>query len=111
MLKKRVNSMITFVNPAVEQILDKLDLSVIIKHLEDNFSSRDFFIEFISLYEGEFIDILYYYKGRGAFEKAHTQISLYLSENKSKYGIEKVEKEYAENIFGYVAKIQYWKKT
>ena len=98
---------------SVHDFLNKnisLLISGIISKLDTEFNSHDFIKGFSKIFEEDYINFLYNYKGKGAFKTVHSQIGKFLSLKKTALGIQKMEKVKDEHIFEEEDKIQAWKK-
>jgi hypothetical protein len=79
--------------------------------MEVEFDSHRFITQFINDYEREYVELLYgYLESVGIFQTLHAQIGRYLSDNAVLLSIEKLNKDYSENIKGYDSKNQIWKR-
>ena len=78
--------------------------------LENEFNSHEFIQKFSKEFEKQYIEFLYQYCKRGAFQAVHSQIAIFLSEYSTKLNIEKTQPVESINIFGDKDKIQGWRK-
>jgi hypothetical protein len=86
------------------------EIKDIILKLGNEFNSHNFIEGLTHQFEGEYIDYLNFYRGKGAFQKVHGIIARYLSKHKAEFNIEKSKKVGSEHIFGKIDHIQQWKK-
>lgn len=83
----------------------------IIDELGNEFSSHDFIQNFAKENEEIYITMLWDVKKKGAFREVHAKIARFLSENSDILEIEKDDKKYSTNVFGYEDKIQGWRRV
>ncbi len=87
------------------------EIKDIIENLNSPFNSHDFIERLTHKFEGEYIEYLNYYKGKGAFRTVHGIIAKYLSESSNLFNIKKENKVKNKNVFGDFDYIQEWSKT
>ena len=86
------------------------EIEDIILELDNEFNSHDVIEGLTHQFEGEYIDYLNLYRGKGAFQKVHGMIARYLSKYKAEFNIEKNKKVGNKHVFGKIDYIQKWKK-
>lgn len=83
----------------------------LINKMETEFDSHKFIKELINSHEKVYVELLYgYIDTIGIFQTLHAQIGRYLSDNSKLLNIEKLNRDYSENIKGYESENQKWKR-
>lgn len=86
------------------------ELRLIIDSLPNSFNSHDFIEKVAHEFEGEYIDYLNHYRGKGAFRTVHGQIARHLSVHASNFQVKKLSRAASETVFGTEDIIQEWQK-
>ena len=93
--------------------MDKENVKAVIANLENEFDTHKFIEKFYSMYEKEYVELLYSRidSTNGIFRATHSEIGKYLANNAPSLEIQKMEKVESENIKKYDSENQKWRKT
>lgn len=99
------------IKTSIKLLLDAYAVDII-KELPNKFDSHAFIQKLIKKDEERYIIELYgCLKPKGTFQYFHSQIGRYLSEERSKLGIESRRKVLSKNIKDYISDNEGWVKT
>ena len=92
--------------------MDKGKVIAVITSLDNEFDSHKFIEKYYSMYEKEYVELLYSYidTTNGIFRAAHAKIGKYLATNSLSLKIQKMDRAESENIKKNDSENQNWKK-
>jgi hypothetical protein len=92
--------------------MNEENVKTVISRLGREFDSHKFIEVFYTMYEKEYVELLYSYidSTNGIFRAAHAKIGKYLATNSASLKIQKVNRDDSENIKKYDSENQYWRK-